>query len=351
MQRLLRLGKRVCSLHDPLFLYAPVVAWQELPDYVRVLINYVQADGSLSQAWVWDLSNNPKPELFIQIPPPIMFICESKELPSWVPRFGYSPLICNSEQFRQWLLQPTLFKSLNFTRILHCLSGIPAQGAFFSRMFHDLNQPLSTLEGYLHLAMHAIQPSAPNDESYLERMMFAAKRQKQLLEALSSYLRMMYTAKQREWFSVSHALQEVKNILHKEGNIDWVLPSTNLKLFGEYSLWSKAFQHITHNAIQYHQLDSPVKIAIQVIESKQGYAIVFVDNGLGVASNRREQIMQPFERLFGHHEIPGFGLGINWVQAMVESFGGSVHINFPPEGGASVQLDLPWLYTKWSNSG
>jgi signal transduction histidine kinase len=71
----------------------------------------------------------------------------------------------------------------------------------------------------------------------------------------------------------------------------------------------------------------------------QGYAeLVIEDNGPGFPPDIGSP---PFERFVKGKHSPGHGLGLAFVDAVVQAHGGAVKISDRPGGGATVSLLLP----------
>jgi signal transduction histidine kinase len=101
----------------------------------------------------------------------------------------------------------------------------------------------------------------------------------------------------------------------------------------------RAVGNLVGNALKYSLRDSVVEITVA---EEDGVGVLSVaDRGPGIPAEDRERILEPFERLATHADVPGTGLGLTVVRSVVEGHGGAVRILDRPGGGAIVRLELP----------
>lgn len=103
----------------------------------------------------------------------------------------------------------------------------------------------------------------------------------------------------------------------------------------------RALGNLVSNALKYSLTSSPVEVSVL---SEDGAAVLSVaDRGPGIPEEDRERVLEPFERLGGHDDVPGTGLGLTVVRSIAESHGGSVSIAARDGGGTIVSLRLPLM--------
>jgi two-component system sensor histidine kinase KdpD len=66
-----------------------------------------------------------------------------------------------------------------------------------------------------------------------------------------------------------------------------------------------------------------------------------VDRGPGIASNRREEVFVPFQRLGDTDNLTGLGLGLALSKGFVEGMGGTLEAEDTPGGGLTMVVTLP----------
>jgi signal transduction histidine kinase len=98
------------------------------------------------------------------------------------------------------------------------------------------------------------------------------------------------------------------------------------------------------NAVKYGRTDGTAVVSVtSAADPETGWTLIRVaDNGIGVPPTDRELIFTEFHRsLNGASRAPGTGLGLAICRRIVESHGGSITVESPPEGGAVFVVALP----------
>ncbi len=99
---------------------------------------------------------------------------------------------------------------------------------------------------------------------------------------------------------------------------------------------------LIENALRYRAVERDLKVAIRVTQQGLGRVTLCVaDNGIGVAPEYRERVLQLFERLHPHNQPDETGIGLPTVVRMVTHLGGRVWLEDSPLGGVAVCLTLP----------
>ncbi len=76
-------------------------------------------------------------------------------------------------------------------------------------------------------------------------------------------------------------------------------------------------------------------------ETKKYYKIEIIDNGIGFEQEHAERIFKVFQRLHGHSEFPGTGIGLAIVQKVVQNHNGAIAAESQPGKGAKFIILLP----------
>lgn len=85
-------------------------------------------------------------------------------------------------------------------------------------------------------------------------------------------------------------------------------------------------------------LPAPCQIRISLHSHDGAAELVFEDNGPGFPPDIGARAFERFVR--GKHS-PGHGLGLAFVDAVVQSHGGRIKISDRPQGGAIISVSLP----------
>lgn len=120
--------------------------------------------------------------------------------------------------------------------------------------------------------------------------------------------------------------------------------------FAKYSdTWIKANEDLLErvilnlltNAIKYSPAGSQVDIRIE--QADDGVKVLVSDQGEGIDKEQMAIIFKPFSRIRRHEmeKIKGIGLGLRFVKAAMERFGGSVAVESQLGQGSCFILDFP----------
>ena len=86
---------------------------------------------------------------------------------------------------------------------------------------------------------------------------------------------------------------------------------------------------------------SLVEIDITVSHSTNTVALRFADNGCGMSGEELQQVFKRFYRADSSRTLPGNGLGLSLVQAIVNAHNGEIEISSQLNEGTYVWVSLP----------
>ena len=84
---------------------------------------------------------------------------------------------------------------------------------------------------------------------------------------------------------------------------------------------------------------APGVIAVTVAGDEDGVTLLIRDNGIGLPSDGRERLTEPYVT----NREKGTGLGLAIVKKIMEEHGGRMRMDDAPNGGAEIQLSFPAL--------
>ena len=97
------------------------------------------------------------------------------------------------------------------------------------------------------------------------------------------------------------------------------------------------FQNLLVNAAQ--ALQGRGRIGVTISAADGTCSIAFTDGGSGIRSELRDRIFTPFFTT----KARGSGLGLATAKRLVEAHHGQIEVRFPPVGGSTFTVRLPWL--------
>ncbi|MHB2167477.1 ATP-binding protein [Alsobacter sp. R-9] len=102
----------------------------------------------------------------------------------------------------------------------------------------------------------------------------------------------------------------------------------------------QVFANLLDNALKYLRPDVPGRIHVRGWEDGPNIRVAVVDNGRGVEARDFERIFDLFRRA-GAQDVPGEGIGLAHVRALVRRLGGVVSLSSEPGEGTTFIVTLP----------
>ncbi len=104
---------------------------------------------------------------------------------------------------------------------------------------------------------------------------------------------------------------------------------------------ARVLSNLLDNAIKFAP-SHPIEVSVS---AKNSRAVLSVrDHGPGIATERLNDIFDPYKRGVSARNFGGLGLGLYVVRAIVEAHGGAVTVENEPENGTRFTLELPQKY-------
>ena len=105
------------------------------------------------------------------------------------------------------------------------------------------------------------------------------------------------------------------------------------------------FDNLIENAVKYSKENEDADITVTSSQNGNSIQITFKDLGIGISEKDQKIIFQKFERsmavINSPNKISGFGLGLNFVQQVVQAHGGTVKVNSRLGSYSEFIINLP----------
>jgi signal transduction histidine kinase len=113
---------------------------------------------------------------------------------------------------------------------------------------------------------------------------------------------------------------------------------TEAIVLGDRLALRRVVANIVDNAIKYGRVAH-----VQLSFGRDRVVVTVDDEGPGIPADRRQAMLEPFNRLetSRNRATGGAGLGLAVARSLVEAHGGTVEISTAPAGGARVMIELP----------
>ena len=220
---------------------------------------------------------------------------------------------------------------------------------------HDLQEPLRKIEAFGdRLSRKHMDVLPEGGQHYLERILDATGRMRQLINDLLSFSRV--SSKERKLGSVDLA-STVQDVL---SDLQMRVEETGARvrvgglaaIEADATQMRQLFQNLVGNALKFARegvapvvrIEGETCVAIQSNGAPRDVLrIRIADNGIGFEDRFKAQIFTIFQRLHGRTEYEGTGIGLATCRKIVERHHGTIDATGVPNEGATFTIDLPLI--------
>lgn len=170
---------------------------------------------------------------------------------------------------------------------------------------------------------------------------------KRMEEMIQGYLSL---ARSRSPNSLERKLVDMQALAHEViTEVQWLSERLTLRfecsdlppVQGDRTMLRQVWINLISNAVKYSQSRLPARIAISG-RCEAGYSVYSVaDEGVGFDAHETARLFNPFHRLHRADGVPGLGLGLSVVKAIIEAHGGSITATGRVDHGATFEFRLP----------
>ena len=206
---------------------------------------------------------------------------------------------------------------------------------------HDLRTPLSRVRTQLERARRICVTREELAEA-VDRAVVGLDQASGIITALLRIAEIEHARRGASFGSVDlgELVQEVLElyapIAEAKGVVTQLQIETATPVQGDRDLLFEAIANLADNAIKFTPENGRVDLAL--FDTAAGPVVQVSDTGPGIGAEHRQQVFARFHRLDKSRHIPGSGLGLSLVQAIVHLHGFSVSLSEGPSGGCLVRL-------------
>lgn len=208
---------------------------------------------------------------------------------------------------------------------------------------HDLQEPLRKIIRFGQHLMDNSEGMSEDAKCYADKMKSSAKRMQGMIEDLLCYSTVSI---QREPFRLIDLNKVVRQVIEDlEDSIQKTngsIKSKNLPtLEADPVQMHQLFQNLIGNSLKFHKKDQAPKIDLIAKPVKADlWDICVKDNGIGMDSEYKDKIFQPFFRLHGRSSFDGSGIGLAICEKIVTRHHGKIEA-CSDEMGSIFTVTLP----------
>lgn len=238
-------------------------------------------------------------------------------------------------------------------------SANKAKSDFLSNMSHDIRTPMNGIIGMTAIAVSHIDEK----EKVLDCLQKINIASKHLLSLINEVLDMSKIESGKinlieEEFNISDLIENIMVMIKPQINAhkhEFNVKTNKLQhenVIGDSLHIQQVFINLLGNAIKYTPDGGKINLTISEKHSKQSdrgyYEIIVEDNGIGMSSDFKNKIFEPFSRSNDERisKIQGTGLGMSITKNIVQMMGGNIKVDSELNKGSKFTVGI---YLKLQN--
>ena len=224
-----------------------------------------------------------------------------------------------------------------------------AKDEFISLASHQLRTPATGVKQYVNMALDGYAGElSPKLRTFLKKANDSNERQ---LSVINDLLRVAQMDAGKVVLRKENidAGELIANIIHEQSSkffarkqtLRFNKPKRKLGVKADATKLRMVIENVIDNASKYTPAGK--NITIQMKRSHGWAQITIKDEGVGIAQKDLKKVFQKFLRLDNpmSTEVGGTGLGLYWVQKVVELHGGNVSVTSKVDKGSTFTISLP----------
>jgi two-component system, OmpR family, phosphate regulon sensor histidine kinase PhoR len=225
---------------------------------------------------------------------------------------------------------------------------------FINNMTHEFKTPIATIS----LAADTItNPKVIKDESSVRHFISMIKKENSRMNnKVETILQIASLDKKEIDFrfennSIHSIIEKVIDTIEiqvqqRNGRIKLSLKAAEPVIYGDSEHLGNLVNNLLDNAIKYSP--GAPEITVETKNNEKGVILSVEDKGIGMSKNVQGKIFERFYRQNRGdvHDVKGFGLGLNYVHAIIDAHKGTIDVSSEPGKGSRFDIFLPF---NWEN--
>jgi len=243
-----------------------------------------------------------------------------------------------------------LGKCLVMTDVTHFVELNRMRTDLISFVSHELQNPLSALDGFITLLATDATHLNAKSESYIQQIDRLAKRMQYLV---ADFLNISRIEADRplfmRWETIhSNRLQPLTNNIielqrYDAPNHDLVtdIPDELPPLRADRHKLEEILTNLISNAVKFSPRGGTVEVAARTEDDLVRISVR--DEGIGISDEQMPHLFQRFRRLHEgeHKRVSGTGVGLFLCKHLVEAHGGTIEVDSEPGEGSTFSFTIP----------
>ena len=232
---------------------------------------------------------------------------------------------------------------------------------FLSNISHELRTPLTPIKGYAEILT---RKEVPPDKikRFTQGILDSTSRLERIVELLVDF-----SAMEAGRLTPKSTPVDLADMVRKLGEqiderasrheVVMDIKSRLPKVVGDERLLRRSLEEILDNAVKFSPQGGTIKLEVKGVSLSngrgrgRGVAISIHDEGIGIEPENLEKIFSDFHQLDGSETraYGGLGLGLAFVQRIIEAHEGQVEVDSRPDTGTCFTVTLPGQAKKPKN--
>ena len=226
--------------------------------------------------------------------------------------------------------------------------AVRARDEFLSVAAHELKTPMTSLRGFVQLAMRQLDRDGTPDPAQVRQALRVIDQQSRKLSTLISQLLDVSRleagrlALERQVVDIGRLVEGVVTAAmasSTEHAIMVRIPVTVLALVDTVRV-EQVVTNLIDNAMRYSPLGSLIDVDVSQ-PCRETVRLAVRDRGPGIPSEFRDRIFTRFNHAQSTDHVGGMGLGLHISREIVQLHGGQIEAEFPEDGGTRFVVILP----------
>ena len=220
---------------------------------------------------------------------------------------------------------------------------------FLSNISHELRTPLTPIKGYAEILGRKDIPEH-KVEKFVHGILESTSRLERIVQLLVDFSAM--EAGRLEPRSTTIDISTLVSDLAGEwsgrserhvvvADVDREVPS----VLGDERLLKRSLEEVLDNAVKFSPYGGTVRLEVRSTNGngRGGVLVTVTDEGIGIAPEDIDKVFSDFHQLDGSETraFGGLGLGLAFVQRIIEAHDGKIWVESRPDEGTKVTIDIP----------
>ncbi|MCK5707068.1 MAG: response regulator [Candidatus Aureabacteria bacterium] len=223
-------------------------------------------------------------------------------------------------------------------------------GQLSAGIIHEVSNPLSAIEGYLHIIQKKISNKNILDGEELEFLKkyigITHNQLKRSIRIIRNHLNFLQISNEENLIDLNECLEEILTLLKYQNitvRIDMKSEFNDLpKIRGNSDHFQQIFMNMLYNAIHAIEKNGVIVVRTEIVlneEQKRFISISFIDNGCGIPTDKLERIFEPFYTTKAKGVGTGLGMAISYE--IIKKYDGDIIIKSTPGKGTKISILIP----------